>query len=228
LKAKNDPFPRHVILVGPFNSIKNIVTAARHWILSTAGVTKTVTIFVLQLDRPPLPMPVLINSPAFQKNYGLLDDEVRSIYGNVEALATYIINWYFEHTPLKLGGEYFCRIITFDQEYVYGKRPVATLKFSARESEVSDVSLRDQSGQPIFELEGENLNLNELIVVLQNRVESEANRIAVYLARWKLGQLGVLQDQGLCSNARTHYPILPEYHERYFDEEFARTCNGRW
>lgn len=172
-------------------------------------------------------MRVLLNSPAFQNNYGLRDDEVRSVYGNVEALATHIMNWYFEHTPYKLGGEYLCRIITFDQENVNGKRLVGTLRFSATNFQVSDVSTRDQWGQPVFELEGEALNLNELVRVLQNRVESEANRIAIYLARYKLGQLGVLQHHMSSSNVITHYPLVSEYHKRFFEEEFARTLNGK-
>ncbi|CRG86054.1 hypothetical protein PISL3812_03057 [Talaromyces islandicus] len=227
LKAKNDPYPRHVILLGPFNSIRNVTAAARHWILSTAGVTKTATIFVIHLDRPPLPMSVLINSPAFQENYGLLEDEVRSVYGNIPDLATHILNWYFDTTPLKLGGEYICRIITFDQENINGKRPVATLKFSAQECEISDVSTRDQSGAPIFELEGQILNLNELILLLHHRASSEANSIAIDLARLKLSQLGILQDQGLRRDAKFHDHLTPGYPGRFSNEEFERTFTGR-
>jgi hypothetical protein len=190
-------------------------------------VTKTATIFAIHLDRPPLPMSVLINSPVFHHHYGLSEDEVRSIYGNVPDLATHILNWYFDVTPLKLGGEYICRIITFDQENINGRRPVATLKFSAKEYEVSDVTTRDLSGAPIFELEGQTLNLNELVLLLHTRVSSEANCIAIDLARLKLSQLGILQEQGLRMDARFYDYPTPGYRERFFDEELERTFTGR-
>lgn len=190
-------------------------------------MTKTATIFVLHLDRPPVPMPVLINELPFQTNYGLLNDEVRTLYGNVPALATHIINWYFDNSTLKLGGEYICRIITFDQENVNGRRPAATLRFSAKGFDVSDFATIDQSGTPVFELEGELLNLNDVARMLQNRVEYDANRIAIYLARLKLSQLGVLQDQGLRIDAGIHNPVISEYSGRFFDEELDRTYRGR-
>lgn len=230
LKTKDEPFPRHVVLVGPINSIPNIIAAAKRWILSTEGITKTATIFVLDLDSPVVPNRVLINSLAFQKGYGLSDDEIRTLYGNIQSLATHIVDWYFEHSPLKLGGEYICKILTLDQDNY--KCPVtnATFRFSAREFEVLDVSTRDKWGQPIFELEGEVLNLNELVLLLQSRVESEANRIAIYVACWKLGKLGISQHSVPYVDpllGRRFNPLAPDYHERLFDEEFERTIAGK-